>query len=215
MPRSHHFPIVRWRIASVLASVLGLGITATAVDAAAQSTIRYPGDRSLYQVELEPHLLLGAFDPPGSGSGTGLGAGGRASIELVKRGFVDSINDSVAIGFGLDFLHYGGSSVAQRGTCVAWASNPSGGPPVCTEIHQPGSPADYMVIPVVLQWNFWLTHKWSVFGEPGLAMYWDDYSALRISPVLYLGGRYQFSDKLGLTFRIGYPTLSIGLSFFL
>jgi hypothetical protein len=32
---------------------------------------------------------------------------------------------------------------------------------------------------------------------------------------LYAGGRYHFSDSVALTLRIGYPTLSVGVSFFM
>jgi hypothetical protein len=198
-----------------LATLLGLCILSVCAGAEAQSIIRYPGDHPPYYVELEPHVLLGPFNPPGTGQGTGFGGGGRASIEIVSKGFVPSINDSVAIGFGLDFLHYDGGAVAQRATCVRSVPPPTGGPPVCVEVSQNGSPTDYMVLPVVMQWNFFLTHKWSVFGEPGLAFYWDDYSWLRASPVLYLGGRYHFSDKTALTLRLGYPTFSLGFSFML
>ena len=73
----------------------------------AQSTIRNPGDRPLYRIELEPHLLAGAFGPPGWGTGAGLGIGGRASFEVARDGFIPSINDSVSVGVGLDYLHYG------------------------------------------------------------------------------------------------------------
>jgi hypothetical protein len=200
---------------SVFATLLSLGILSIGADAAAQSIIRYPGDHPLYHVELEPHVLLGPFDPPGTGGGTGFGAGGRASIEIVKKGFVETINDSVAIGFGLDLLHYSGGAV-QRGTCVRSVQAPPGGvTSVCVAVEQNGSATDYAILPVVMQWNFFFTHKWSVFGEPGLAFYWDDYSWLRASPVLYLGGRYHFSDKTTLTLRLGYPTFSLGVSFML
>ncbi|MGA2447186.1 MAG: hypothetical protein ABTD50_00765 [Polyangiaceae bacterium] len=202
--------------APVVAALAGVGVFLAGATAAAQSIIRYAGDHPLYQVELEPHLLLGPFNPPGTGEGTGVGAGGRASIEIVKKGFVETINDSVAIGFGLDLLHYSGGANAQRATCVR--SVPpltGGGPPVCVEVQQNGSPTNYAVLPVVMQWNFYLTRKWSVFGEPGLAFYWDDFAWLRASPVLYLGGRYHFTDKTTLTLRLGYPTFSLGVSFFL
>jgi hypothetical protein len=34
--------------------------------------------------------------------------------------------------------------------------------------------------------------------------------------VFYAGGRYHFSDSVGLTIRLGFPTaLSVGVSFFL
>src|SRR5690606_3872287 len=98
---------------------LGIALVATVLlwpDAAlAQSTIRQPGNRPQYRFEAEPHLLLGVFDPPGFGSGTGFGAGFRGSIEIVPDGFIGSINDSVAIGFGADWVHYEGNDGDARG----------------------------------------------------------------------------------------------------
>jgi hypothetical protein len=71
-------------------------------------------------------------------------------------------------------------------------------------------------LPVGMQWNFWLTNHWSVFGEPGLGFALNKYSrADTVNPVFYLGGRYHFNDKVSLTMRIGYPYFSVGASFFL
>ncbi len=71
-------------------------------------------------------------------------------------------------------------------------------------------------IPVVMQWNFWLTNHWSVFGEPGLGIAANKHkSGDTINPILMVGGRYHFNDKVALTMRIGYPAISVGVSFFL
>lgn len=73
-----------------------------------------------------------------------------------------------------------------------------------------------LFIPVAMQWNFWLSTHWSVFGEPGLG-----FAAMRnrhvdlLHPILMLGGRYHFTDTIALTMRIGYPSLAVGVSFFL
>ena len=48
-----------------------------------------------------------------------------------KNGFIDRINDSVGLGFGVDYTR------------------------------------DNTWLPLVMQWNFWLSEHWSVFGEPG------------------------------------------------
>jgi hypothetical protein len=186
----------------------------TAADAAAQSTIRTPGDRRPYTIEAEPHLALGLFGPPGDGSGGGWGAGGRASFEIVRNGFIESINNSVSIGVGADFLHYDGSGYVGPGRCTRFASAP-GGAAVCVEVSQTGGPSNYLFLPAVLQWNFWLAPKWSVFGEPGIAIYVFDYDSAGVVPTLYLGGRFHFSDKVTLTLRVGYPTFSLGVSFLL
>ncbi|MGH7272675.1 MAG: hypothetical protein ACREJ3_19770 [Polyangiaceae bacterium] len=71
----------------------------------------------------------------------------------------------------------------------------------------------HVLIPIVMQWNFWLSTHWSVFGEPGFAFgsgrhgdFW---------PALFVGGRFHFTDRIALTLRIGYPAVSIGVSFLL
>lgn len=206
----------RLRAPAVAAMVMatGLVVAATSTTAVAQSTIYHPDDRANYHVELEPHLLAGLFDPPGEGTGSGYGAGARVSFELVRNGFVKTINNSVALGVGLDFLHYSGSAYAYPGTCTQWTTGASGRP-VCVEVSQYGGSSNYAFIPVVLQWNFWLTRQWSVFGEPGLALYYYDYRTMSAAPTLYLGGRFHFTDKVALTMRIGYPTFSLGVSFML
>ncbi len=183
--------------------------------ALAQSTIKAPGQRPAYFFEAEPHLLAGLLDPPGFGGGTGLGVGFRGSFEVLKDGFIPKLNDSVAIGVGLDYLRYDGWQ-GPRGVCLRRVTGPSG-IPICVETsrnHGDGD-VDYFYLPAVMQWNFWLHRRWSVFGEPGLAMYVED-GDLEITPfVLYLGGRFHFSDTVTLTMRIGYPTFSLGVSFLL
>ena len=69
----------------------------------------------------------------------------------------------------------------------------------------------YVSIPVVMQWNFWLSTHWSVFGEPGLQV---TNQHPNIGPTIFLGGRYHFSDGVALTLRLGYPGISVGVSFF-
>src|SRR6185312_1309652 len=106
------------------------------------------------------------------------GVGFRGSFHIAD-GFVKSINDSVAIGFGLD-----------------WATSNSD-----------------VYIPIVMQWNFWLSTHWSVFGEPGIGF--GSGPRQNVWPTLFAGGRFHFTDKIALTLRVGYPAVSIGVSFFL
>jgi hypothetical protein len=70
-----------------------------------------------------------------------------------------------------------------------------------------------VLVPVVMQWNFWLSTHWSVFGEPGFALGSGVNTGLW--PVFYAGGRFHFTDRIALTLRIGYPDVSVGVSFFL
>ncbi|HET9956217.1 MAG TPA: hypothetical protein VFQ61_17035 [Polyangiaceae bacterium] len=178
----------------------------------AQSTIRHPGQRPHYDFELEPHLLLGAFDPPGPAhGGDGLGLGFRGTIEVAPEGFISKLNDSVGVGFGMDWVHY--STSAARGRCSRFIDGPNG-TLICAEVDTQYS-RDYFYVPIVMQWNFWLARRWSVFGEPGLSLNFPRHRDMSISPALYAGGRFHFSDQVTLTMRLGYPTFSLGVSFLL
>ncbi|HXN30411.1 MAG TPA: hypothetical protein VN894_01060 [Polyangiaceae bacterium] len=168
---------------------------------AADNTITRPGDHPSYSVEIEPHVLFGWGDVYHAG---GYGLGGRFSIPVVHNGFVPTINNSVAISFGVDWMHY--DWCWYNGSCAA----------------------NYFDFPVVMQWNFFVARRWSVFGEPGLVLYFGSYgdcglaanlcpghpSGTGLEPALFIGGRYHLSDKTSLTMRLGFPSFSFGFSFF-
>lgn len=182
----------------------------------AQMTIKRPGDRPDYKVELEPHLLIAPFEPLGPGVGMGVGAGFRATIELAPDGFIKRINDSVGLGFGIDGIHYGGNG-NYRGDCTRFENGPAG-TRVCTEVDTYGDASNYAFGSVVMQWNFWLHRRWSVFGEPGLSFYLGDLGRdpyPGVSPVVFVGGRFHFTENVTLTMRLGYPAFSLGVSFLL
>jgi hypothetical protein len=116
----------------------------TADSARGDDTITHPGDHPAYNVEVEPHLLLGWDDVYAEG---GWGLGVRFGIPIVDNGFVTTINNSVAISFGGDILHYDN----------CWYNGP------CS--------ANYIDIPVDLQWNFYVARRFTAFGELGLDVY--------------------------------------------
>lgn len=72
---------------------------------------------------------------------------------------------------------------------------------------------DHFRVPIVMQWNFWLSRNWSVFGEPGGVL--DFGKKFRPRPAIYAGGRFHFTDRITLTMRVGHPTASVGVSFLL
>jgi hypothetical protein len=72
----------------------------------------------------------------------------------------------------------------------------------------------HALVPVVMQWNFWLSTHWSVFGEPGLAIGAGGPNTA-VWPAFFLGGRFHFTERIALTMRIGYPAISVGVSFLL
>jgi hypothetical protein len=170
--------------------------------------IQHPGDHARYVFEAEPHLVLGLIEPPGYASGTGLGAGFRGAIPILHNGFIPKINNSVAIGFGIDFVRYGRGDFCRQDRPLS----------DCDNIVRQNSFNEFY-FPVVLQWNFFLSRNWSVFGEPGVALNyhsWDGPSDLDLAPIImFIGGRWHFSDRVTLTMRIGYPAFSVGVSFLL
>jgi hypothetical protein len=166
-----------------------------------------------YTAEVEPHLVLGSA-PPGPGYGSGGGIGVRASFVLAPEGFIRGLNDSVALGVGLDYSHYYGylGFNGYRDQCLHFEQGPAG-TSVCTEVTSNGGSYNYIYIPAVMQWNFWLTDRFSAFGEPGLNLYFVNNYGFSAGPALYIGGRLRLADRITLTARLGYPTIGIGVSF--
>ncbi len=167
------------RLGAALAGALLVVLTAPS--AAAESLIKQPGAHPDYHFEAEPHFMFG-LAPPGGKAGRGFGPGFRGTIELVDNGFVKTINNTVGIGFGADWLAF-----SNKATSV-W-------------------------VPIVMQWNFWLSEHWSVFGEPGFGFYLGNATGVR--PAFAGGARLNFNDSIALTFRVGYPAASVGVSFLL
>ena len=188
------------RAANVGAGALFVAALMVSETASAASTIH--GTPPKYSLEIEPHLDVQGFHD--SGGNYGFGGGLRLSIPLMSPGFVPSINDSVAISFGGDFVRY------------------SAGPDVCGGNVCTASSSFWVAYaPVALQWNFFLTDKWSVFAEPGVAMrhtfvdHCLDCSVDQLRPLFDMGGRYALADGMKLTMRVGFPMLaSVGISIF-
>ncbi|HEX4338986.1 MAG TPA: hypothetical protein VH062_23930 [Polyangiaceae bacterium] len=185
MRARHHFAF------GVLLSGLGLGRAASA-----QSIIKHPGEHPTYSFEAEPHLAIAPFRDDG------VGPGFRGTFVALDNGFVPSINDSIGVGIGLDWVFYGEHCEGTPRGCATRSD---------------------VILPVVLQWNFWLTPRWSVFGEPGIAFHIRNHEGNDFAFdafAIYGGGRFQFNDKVALTLRLGAPlihdnVISIGVSFLL
>jgi hypothetical protein len=182
-------------ILKLLSLAMAAALVAYAAPARADtSVIRRPGYHPRYVFEAEPHLVAGFFRP-GPEDSDGFGPGFRGTFNLVDRGFIPSINNSVGIGVGADWLLYGKHFCGPRASCDAY--------------HE-------LIFPVVMQWNFWLSRNWSVFGEPGVAFRLRAHRDDKFEPfVFYAGGRFHFNDQISLTIRAGWPTFSVGVSFFL
>jgi len=190
--------------------------------APAPAQIKEPGAHPQYAVEIEPHLTLGWTDAPHHFAGDGVGLGLRASIPLMHNGPIPSINNSLAITFGLDWLRFG----YDHGYGCRDLPGPA-----CDDYDYS---ADAFWVPVAVQWNFFVHRRISVFGELGLAVAHERWSWARPCPdapgafcsyrdshtsfaelVFYPGARFMISDRFGLTVRIGFPHVTLGASLFL
>jgi hypothetical protein len=153
----------------------------------------------LYPLEIEPHFSFGAENVYGA---TGLGAGLRLSIPLIS-GYLGRVPDNLAISFGGDFLHYEN----------CYYGNECG--------------ANYLMLPVAAQWNIFVARRVSVFGEAGVFVYKGFFngcgpgdgpgcsppSDFGVLPTLALGARIHMGDNVSFVARLGYPTITLGVSF--
>jgi hypothetical protein len=172
----------------------------------ASAQIRSPGAHVRYTAEVEPHLVLQHSD------GEGIGVGMRASFPIIDNGPIRTINNSLALGIGLDWAHWDDE-------CGNWAD--------CD--------GNDFLIPFVVQWNFFFTDFISAFPELGVAVEYeswegdDDWDRLcrgrycdgdgdgdiDIEFVIWLGVRLHITEEIAVTIRLGRPSVLIGVSFFL
>jgi hypothetical protein len=188
-------------------------VLAPGIARASDAIIRYGRVPIGYALEIEPHLVFGS-SPPGPGYGSGAGIGVRGSFVVAPEGFIRGVNDSAAIGFGLDLGHYYGSLAfnGYRDQCLHFEPGPNG-TSVCTEVTSNGGTYNYLFIPAVLQWNFWFTDRLSAFGEPGINLFFLGNHGFGTDFAFYVGGRFRIADRITITARLGYPTIGIGVSF--
>ena len=182
----------------------------------AEAQIKQPGAHPDYSLELDPHLVIQhAHGPFFDDEGIGLGL--RASIPFVRNGPIPQINNNVGISFGGDIAFFGSDfGCRSRGNALL------------------GDDCDGsdLWLPVTFQWNFFFTKVVSAFFEPGLAVtYWrrswiedcgDGNFCERTASdldlaefVVFLGGRFLFTERAGMTVRIGWPYVSVGGTFLL
>ena len=199
---------MRFTQACVLLGVLAL-------PALASAQIKQPGAHPLYPVELEPHLVV-QWNDYGYCANDGFGPGFRATIPFLDNGPIPRINNNMGIGFGLDWAHF-------SNRCGATING---------VYYGNGLSADVWSVPVVVQWNFFLLRKLSVFGEAGLVIQnrrYDNYyggpncndgrnvcnSGVGVDASFSAGGRFLVTDSVGFLLRLGYPYLSAGVSILL
>jgi len=116
----------------------------------------------------------------------------------------DRFGDQLGIGFG------GRVSIPIMDPGFVKKINDNAGITFGLDVVFPGGNA-IIDVPVACQWNFFVHHRWSVLGEVGGTL--GNHHDSPLHPGIWLGGRYHFNEHVALTMRIGYPTFSIGLSF--
>ena len=201
--------IVPRRFESLLVFLAGVMLCCSPPRAEAQP---YPGKSAPdYRVELEPHLVLQWTRGP-YGNDDGVGVGLRAAIPVLDNGPLPNFPNNLAVSFGLDWVHFDGCGHDDDDDCGA----------------------DSFLIPVAVQWNFWVTSWLSLFPELGLAIEhasWDwegpgdcgpgpgpddcdDGSDTDVELVLWIGARFAVSRDVAVMLRLGTPSVLIGVSFF-
>jgi hypothetical protein len=185
-----------------IASIAMLGSPSTAN---AETVIRRPGLHPQYSVELEPHLAFDWFDDHWVSDG--IGPGMHVAVPFMHQGPISTINNNMAIKFGMDLTFGGGCSWHYRNRYDCDATS--------------------LLLPVALQWNFYITDIITVFGEPGLAIrhtWWDycsdgdcggGYSDTSGNIYFAGGAKFMFGRTVGLTVRLGYPHATIGATILL
>lgn len=179
--------------AAIVVAAMAEASPAAAVDWIIKNPNRHPN----YFIELEPHASLilwrrtirSKFVNLKSKAGQAeFGGGARINFEIVDP-VIPSLNNSIALGAGLDFM-----------SCSTF----------CGEQVQ-------VFLPAHAQWNFYLTQKWSVYANLGGVLRTTDlFSQTFFDFITELGGRYHFNDKVVLNMRVGYPfSIGIGPGFYL
>jgi hypothetical protein len=200
-------------------SVLGVlsFVLATLFSSLAFGQIKAPGAHPHYDVEIEPHIVLQWDHEPWDDSGFGPGV--RVNIPFLDNGPIDRINNNMAIGFGFDWAHFSGDCNYGFG--------------VFNNVYNVDCTGNVFMAPVTLQWNFFLTPRISVFGEPGIAIAHSTRKAefscsgpvcpcangtcsdsdTHVWGVFWGGARFLLSDSIAFTARVGTPYVSLGASF--
>lgn len=125
-----------------------------------------------------------------------IGAGFRIDIPLVPNGFLNNVDDEFALSLGSEIFFY--------------------------DFFPDYYDGDLYLVPVaVVQWNFYIHPRWSLFPEAGLAFYvGPGNSDLRngrqfyAAPAFSVGARYHFTARNSLLLRASTPAgFQVGITF--
>jgi hypothetical protein len=193
-----------------------------------RAELRRPHGHPRYGVELEPHFVVQWGDAPYR-TGAGIGIGFRASIPVIDPGPLANVNNNLAVSFGIDWATFGACRFESAG-CYGndfWF-------PIVMQWNFYLTPW-WSVFPELgfavrhATWGSRYEDDWadSDRGPPGRGRDRDDigcgprgdvycgYSGAftGISPVSWLGTRFSVSDAFSIVLRVGYPSLTAGVSF--
>ena len=148
----------------------------------------------------------------------------RLSVPIISDGPLKKLNNSLALGVGVNWAIF-------KESCGTYFWD--GPAPEPDEPQYPtyakGCTAHQITAPVVIQWNFWITEVVSVFAEPGMAFLYERRSGTgwcdgepcskkdsttKLPFVMWGGARMAMSESLALTIRLGTPYVSAGASLF-
>ena len=180
-------------------SIAALTLTAPARAQREERVVTIEDEPSAYPIEIEPHFTFGPDNVYGN---SGIGAGLRVSIPVVASLLVN-VPDNLAISFGGDIIHY---ENCYFGTECG---------------------ANYLMLPVAAQWNVFVARRVSLFAEGGVFVYKGFFdscgpadgpgcvapSDFGLLPTVAVGARIHMGDNASFTVRIGYPTITLGISF--
>ena len=197
--RSHPLQLGSWLCPSIL-------LAAQLLATPAQAQIDRPGAHERYGLEVSPHLVIQWHDEPPWDDDAGLGAGVHVSVPLLDNGPVTTINNSLAITFGLDAGFFDDACPNFSNDCDGFD----------------------LWFPVAAQWNFYFASEFSMFMELGLGFEdesdgdWecaggrcDTDSDLDVELVLWVGARYHIYKSVALRLQLGSPSVLLGASFFM
>jgi hypothetical protein len=130
----------------------------------------------------------------------------------MQQGPITSINNNMAIKFGVDLTF---------GNGCYWAGSRY-------YYYRDYCSTTSLLLPIALQWNFYVTDIIVPFGEMGMAIRhtWWSYDGACVAnatcpqhysetyPIFYpaVGAKFMFGRSAGLTVRMGYPHFTVGAS---
>lgn len=129
-----------------------------------------------------------------------LGLGLRLDIAIVEKGFINSVDDELAITFGGEAL-FDEKKGKGKGKGKKGKDN---GENALARME--------MTFPVAVQWNFIFKRKFALFPEVGIELPFDDL----FDPGFYfaVGGRYHFKSRMALMARITHNRVfQLGVTF--